>query len=160
MLKFNMPDKRKKEKKDKLSDLSLSDGIEKLSTYVAKEQVKTELAGVIEHTENKAKAVSEEIVRKEIEILKKDILVIFGIFASFIAFIVGEINILKTIDSIYDKLGFSFIFVALMLGFLFGVMFLLGGSEIEKKYRKMGIVFSLFFLIGLSFILLPNLQLF
>lgn len=95
--------------------------------------------------------------KKEIDILKRDFFVIFGIFASLVTFVVGELSILKTIDNIYDKVGFSFFFVSFMLGFLFGIMFLLDSEIIKYKYRKMGWVFSLFFFIGLAFVVIPSL---
>jgi len=95
--------------------------------------------------------------KKEIDNLKRDFFVIFGIFASLVTFVVGEISILKTIDNMYDKVGFSFLFVSLMLGFLFGIMFLLDSEIIKFKYQKMSWVFSLFFFIGLAFIIIPSL---
>ena len=95
------------------------------------------------------------VIKKEVESVKKDMFVMFGIFASFIAFIVGEINILKTIDSIYDKLGFSFIFVALMLGFLFGIMFLVNNEkEFDQKIYGMRVTFLVFFAFGMLFIVM------
>lgn len=100
---------------------------------------------------------SKREIKREIDGLKRDFFVIFGIFASFVTFVVGDISILKTIDNIYDKVGFSFLFVSFILGFLFGIMFLLDSDVIEHKYKKIGWVFSLFFFIGLAFIIIPSL---
>lgn len=112
---------------------------------------------VIEETKNYAEEKAREEIKREIDFVKKDIFTLFGIFSSFIAFIVGEINILKTIDSIYDKLGFSFMFVSLMLGFLFGMMFLISEQkEFEKKIPGMKVTFLVFFVIGMLFIVLGN----
>ncbi len=108
-------------------------------------------------TEKKAEEIAKNTIKEEVASLKKDMFATFGVFTSFIAFIVGEINILKTIDSIYDKIGFSFLFVSFILGFLFGVMFLLDSEVIKDKYKKIGWVFSLFFFIGLAFIIIPHL---
>ncbi len=113
--------------------------------------------GIENFDEVKREIITEakEKIKKEVEELKKDFLVIFGLFASFIAFISGEISILKTIDNIFDKIGFSFLFVSFILGFLFGILFLLDSEVIENKYKKMSWIFSLFFFIGLMFILCP-----
>jgi hypothetical protein len=108
-------------------------------------------------TEKKAEEIARTTIKHEVTSLKQDMFVTFGLFTSFIAFIIGEINILKTIDSIYDKIGFSFLFVSFILGFLFGIMFLLDLEIINEKYIKMGWVFSLFFFIGLAFIIIPSL---
>lgn len=108
---------------------------------------------VIEETKRYAVKTAREEIKKETDFVKRDIFTLFGIFASFIAFIVGEISILKTIDSIYDKLGFSFIFVSLMIGFLFGIMFLIN-NENETTKSEMRVIFMTFFIIGIFFILL------
>lgn len=109
----------------------------------------------LKKTQEYAEEIARTKVQEEVNSMRKDIFTLFGIFASFIAFIVGEINILKVIDSIYDKLGFSFIFVSLMLGFLFGVMFLINDEkEIGSKFSKMVVVFFAFFIFGICFILL------
>jgi uncharacterized membrane protein len=111
---------------------------------------------IIENTKKEAMGLAKKEVEKQIDTAKKDMFTVFGIFTSFIAFIVGEINILKTIDSIYDKIGFSFLFVSFILGFLFGVMFLLNDKVSEDKFKKMMIVFAVFFGIGIFFILWPS----
>jgi hypothetical protein len=115
------------------------------------------LEEILEKAKRETIDESKKEIKKEINDLKKDFFVIFGIFASFITFVVGEISILKTIDNIYDKIGFSFLFVSFILGFLFGIMFLLDSEVINDKYKKIGSVFTLFFMIGLGFILMPHL---
>lgn len=110
---------------------------------------------VIENTKIEAGKIAKQTIKDEINSVKKDFFIIFGLFASLVTFVVGEISILKTINSIYDKIGFSFMFVSFILGFLFGIMFLLDSEIIKDKYEKMGWVFSLFFFIGLAFILIP-----
>jgi hypothetical protein len=74
-----------------------------------------------------------------------------------ITFVVGELSILKGIEDFFDKIGFSFLLVSLMLGFLFGVLFLVGDERYVKKYRDMSGIFTVFFLIGLAFIVIPHL---
>jgi hypothetical protein len=95
--------------------------------------------------------------KKEVDDLRKDFFVTFGLFASFITFVVGELSILKGIEDFFDKIGFSFLLVSLMLGFLFGVLFLVGDERYVKKYRDMSGIFTVFFLIGLAFIVIPHL---
>ncbi len=95
--------------------------------------------------------------REEINSLRKDFFVTFGLFASFITFIVGEISILTGVEDIFDKLGFSFILVSLMLGFLFGILFVVNDEKYVEKYKKMGWIFALFFFFGLAFIVIPKL---
>jgi len=116
-----------------------------------------DLQEILEQAKKETIEESKKENKREIDNLKRDFFVIFGIFASLVTFVVGEISILKTIDNIYDKVGFSFLFVSFILGFLFGIMFLLDSDVIEHKYQKMGWVFSLFFFIGLAFILIPYL---
>jgi hypothetical protein len=113
------------------------------------------LQEVLEQAKKETIEESKKENKKEIDNLKRDFFVIFGIFASLVTFVVGEISILKTIDNIYDKIGFCFLFVSFILGFLFGLMFLLDSEIIKYKYQKMGWVFSLFFFIGLAFIIMP-----
>lgn len=95
--------------------------------------------------------------REEINSLRKDFFVTFGLFASFITFIVGEISILTSVEDIFDKLGFGFLLVSLMLGFLFGILFVVNDEKYVDKYKKMGWVFALFFFLGLAFIIVPKL---
>lgn len=107
-----------------------------------KEEGKREVKEIGDKTESK--------IKNEIDSLKKEILVMFGIFASFIAFITGGISILKDTVSIYDKIGFSFIFAALMIGFLFAVMFLADTKIDNKKVSTMTLIFIIFLLLGIG----------
>lgn len=148
------------EEQKTMEDLA-KDFVESIST-ISDKKIETALNDrdivlkqVIKNTEDKSMEVAKKIAKDEVDYLKKDMFITFGIFTSFIAFIVGEINILKTIDSIYDKLGFSFLFVSFILGFLFGVMFLFEDEKFNGKFKKMLYVFSVFFVIGIFFILLP-----
>lgn len=150
-----------KEKKD-FGDI-LVDGIKTISGQqieMAKSEIYEKQDAIFQQaiieTEKKAIEIAKTVVREEVDFIKKDLFVIFGIFASFITFVVGEISILQTIDNMYDKVGFSFLFVSFIQGFLFGIMFLLDSEIIKDKYKKMGWVFSLFFFIGLAFLVIPH----
>lgn len=136
---------------------SISDERIEIAQKGSDEKFQAQLKVVLDQSEEISKKIAKETAEKQVEILKRDVFTIFGIFTSFIAFIVGEINILKTIDSIYDKVGFSFLFVSFITGFLFGVMFLLNEGTYEKKFKKMLLIFIIFFMIGIFFILVPNL---
>ncbi len=138
----------------------IADGIQSISNKnieLALKNRDVQFQEAIESTKKEADKIAREAVKDQIETAKKDMFIIFGIFASFITFVAGEISILKTIDNIYDKVGFSFLFVSFVQGFLFGVMFLLDSEVIKDKYKKMGWVFSLFFFMGLAFMVIPSL---
>lgn len=126
----------------------------KINFALGKQEVQFKKA--IEETKLEAEKIAKEAVKEEIEAAKKDMFIMFGIFASFITFIVGEINILKTIDSIYDKVGFSFLFICFIQGFLFGIIFLFDDQKFESKFSRMKNVFKWFFTLGLAFLIVPN----
>lgn len=70
-------------------------------------------------TEAKA-AVSEQAkseLDRHAQAVQSSLFVVFGIFASMIAFLTIEFQFLKTLNNIYQILGFMFVLCALLLGF-------------------------------------------
>lgn len=145
----------------KLEDSARGDEIQSISARGVELELKN---GRIENFDVVLRRVEETLGeklklenKKEVDDLRKDFFVTFGLFASFVTFVVGELSILKGIEDFFDKIGFSFLLVSLMLGFLFGVLFLVGDERYVKKYRDMSGIFTVFFLIGLAFIVIPHL---
>lgn len=152
------------EKNTKESSLGtdIADGIFKISDAkieLAFKERDVQFQQAIENTKNEAIKIASKVIKEEVGSVKKDMFVTFGIFTSFIAFIVGEINFFKNIKSVYDIVGFSFILCALMFGFLFGVIFIIDEKENKSKIIKMIYVFALFFELGSLFIVLGKIDL-
>lgn len=113
---------------------------------------RTQLVGVEEVAKKVAEDIASMTVREQVDKVKSEILIAIGVFAAFMTFVVGELSILKDVKDINDKIGFSFIFAAIMIGFQYGLVFIFQEKINDGKFHKMAQLALILFGIGLVFI--------
>jgi di/tricarboxylate transporter len=92
-----------------------------------------------------------EKLTKEIESSKRDQVTILGIFASFITFTSVEFQLLKNITSIGDYIALTFLLLASMLLFVFGLKYLIA-EDVDKKFYRKPLFIVIFTLVLLSIV--------
>lgn len=92
-------------------------------------------------------------IKKEGDDLKKDFIIIFGLFASFASFLSIQVQVFKTNESVYELIGITALTVAFVLFFAITI------SDIAKEknnwrdiIKPLHILTFIFIIIGIYFI--------
>lgn len=92
-------------------------------------------------------------IKKEGEDLKKDFIIIFGLFASFASFLSIQVQVFKTNESVYELIGITALTVAFVLFFAITISDIAKGKNNWKDIIKpLYILTFIFITIGIYFI--------
>lgn len=97
------------------------------------------------------KSINE--IKKENAEIKKDYLIIFGIFASFVTFISLEVQVFRNNDNIHELLGVSAISLSFILSFAFIINNIANGkTKWTHLWSPISILTIIFLLLGIFFL--------
>jgi hypothetical protein len=92
-------------------------------------------------------------IKKEGDDLKKDFIIIFGLFASFASFLSIQVQVFKTNDSVYELIGITALTVAFVLFFAITISDIAKGKNNWSDIIKpLYILTFIFIIIGIYFI--------
>ena len=124
-----------------------SSGIE-LSEDRVKEMIEISKEKVLKETKNE--------IARQLQESKTSFMIMFGIFASIALFVTTEIKFLEKIKTVYQVIGFTFVFLASLLSFNIALDYL-ANCRIDKKTIKPTCYFYCFviglFFVGICFVL-------
>jgi hypothetical protein len=98
-----------------------------------------------------------EKLTKEIEASKRDQVTILGVFASFITFVSVDFQLLKSVSSVGDYFALTFLLLASMLLFVFGLKYLLVDDVVKYYYKKpLAVIIAIAVCFSISFYSIPR----